>query len=95
MNMFFPVSITGATIATAMLISAAGDATADAAAASMSILATLMGLALVEHWFMVLPFDSTQLWKWGLASEQGPVTPPLITSTPPLSATPIITRGAA
>jgi putative photosynthetic complex assembly protein 2 len=106
MNMFFPVSITGATIATAMLIGTASDATTDASAASATILATLMGLALVEHWFMVLPFDSTQLWKWGLASEQGPAAAPLASAsavthpaapiiTPPLVTRPIIRRGAA
>lgn len=100
MNMFFPVSITGATIATAMLAGMASDAPTDASAASATILATLMGLALVEHWFMVLPFDSTQLWRWGLASEQGPAAPPLasassVTHTAPLITTPLVTRGAA
>ncbi len=106
MNMFFPVSITGATIATAMLAWMASDATTNASAASATILATLMGLALVEHWFMVLPFDSTQLWRWGLASEQGPAVPPLASAqpathtaaalvTPPLVTTTLVTRGAA
>lgn len=106
MNMFFPLSITGATIATAMLAGAASDATTDAAAASVTILATLMALALVEHWFMVLPFDSTQLWKWGLASEQGPAAPPLAPVSPatphtptlvssPRVTTPLATPGAA
>jgi putative photosynthetic complex assembly protein 2 len=98
MNMFFPVSITGATIATAMLIGTAADAPADAAAASASVLATLMGLALVEHWFMVLPFNSARLWKWGLASEQGTAAPPLgaALASPapaPMIATPLARRA--
>jgi putative photosynthetic complex assembly protein 2 len=95
MNMFFPISITGATIATAMLISSAADAGAtEAQAASASILATLMGLALLEHWFLVLPFNSAQLWQWGLAEDQRPVTAPIASPIGAPNVTPI-TRGAA
>ena len=31
---------------------------------------TLLTLAILEHWFMVLPLPSDALWKWGLRSRQ-------------------------
>jgi G3E family GTPase len=30
--------------------------------------ATMMALAILEHWFLVLPMPSQKLWDWGLAS---------------------------
>jgi putative photosynthetic complex assembly protein 2 len=33
-----------------------------------TLLATLVGLGLVEHVFMVLPVSGDALWRWGLAS---------------------------
>lgn len=96
MNMFFPLSITGATIATAMLIASAADAGAsEAQAASASILATLMGLALLEHWFLVLPFNSSKLWQWGLEEEQAQIGAARASALVTPAVQPIITRGAA
>jgi hypothetical protein len=37
-------------------------------ATAFSLLFTLVALALIEHWFMVLPIPSEKLWQWGLAS---------------------------
>lgn len=72
MNFLFPFSVTGATLATMYLgLAAAEPATSDADAATYSISATLMGLALIEHWFLVLPFNSAQLWTWGMANNNG------------------------
>ncbi len=36
--------------------------------AAGSLVATLLSLALLEHWFMVLPLPSEKLWDWGLRS---------------------------
>lgn len=95
MNMFFPVSITGATLATAVLVMLALDgASTDAQAASASILATLMALALVEHWFLVVPFNSAKLWKWGLEEEQAQIGAARASALVTPSNSPIITRGA-
>lgn len=69
MNMFFPLSVTATTIATVLTAAAAIDPAASVAeAAAYSLLATLLALALIEHWFLVLPFDSARLWFW---AEQG------------------------
>lgn len=35
-------------------------------AAGYMLLASLMTLALVEHWLLVLPISATALWNWGL-----------------------------
>jgi hypothetical protein len=29
-----------------------------------------MGLAILEHWFLVLPLPSEKLWKWGFKSHE-------------------------
>jgi len=70
MNPLFPVSVTIATGIAVLL--GAGAATAETAfeAAAYTFLATLMALALLEHWFMVLPLPAEALWKWGLKSHE-------------------------
>jgi putative photosynthetic complex assembly protein 2 len=61
MNMLFPVSVTIATTGVICL-----DATSDYAITSYSLLAAIMGLALVEHWMLVIPFSVQKLWSWSL-----------------------------
>jgi putative photosynthetic complex assembly protein 2 len=69
MNAMFPISITAITIFTAWLLMKALALGATAfEATAFSLLATLAALALVEHWFMVLPIPSERLWQWGLTS---------------------------
>ena len=62
MNWLFPVSITVMTFALACWIERAiatpGDAT------GFVLLAALTGLALLEHWLMVLPVRDSALWQW-------------------------------
>ncbi len=66
MNMLFPVSVTIATIGVIYLVGRAADATSDYAITSYSLLAAIMGLALVEHWMLVIPFSVQKLWSWSL-----------------------------
>jgi hypothetical protein len=67
MNLLFPASVTLSTIATVILAqkAAAPDATAFEAA-GFTMLATLMALAIAEHWFLVAPLPSNALWQWGV-----------------------------
>jgi putative photosynthetic complex assembly protein 2 len=65
MNGLFPISITASTIAFALLVNAALHAS-DGASTGAALLATLMGLAILEHWFLVLPLQSERLWAWGM-----------------------------
>ncbi|MEQ1653046.1 MAG: putative photosynthetic complex assembly protein PuhE [Hyphomicrobium sp.] len=71
MNLLFPVTVTATTLITATLIGNAADPSALPHQVAGSVfLATLMGLAVLEHWFLVLPLPSAELWTWGLASRR-------------------------
>jgi putative photosynthetic complex assembly protein 2 len=75
MNLLFPVSVTVSTIAAMLMVLAAMNPSAtDFEIASFSLLATLMTLAMIEHWFLVVPLPSAELWSWGLASRKDSAT---------------------
>lgn len=69
MNLLFPISVTISTVITAWLVqrALAPDTTAFDAA-GYTFLATLMALAVLEHWFLVLPLPAAALWNWWLRS---------------------------
>jgi len=70
-NALFPLSVIGSTIACAMLFRTASASDADAfQAVGFTLLGTLMALAVLEHWFMVLPLPFEALWRWGLRSRE-------------------------
>lgn len=67
MNMLFPLSITAATVVTTSLFrSALAAEPGSFAATADSLLAALMLLALLEHWFLVVPLQDAALWRWAL-----------------------------
>ncbi len=69
MNLLFPVSITVSTVIAALLVQAAAHpAAGDFQATGLTFLATLMTLAILEHWFLVLPLPTAALWRWGMRS---------------------------
>ncbi len=71
MNLLFPLSVTAGTVVTAWLVQKVmtpGNSEADIV--GHTLLATLSGLAVIEHWFMVLPLPVNAIWKWGLKSRQ-------------------------
>lgn len=80
MNLLFPFTVTAATVVTAELFRAAMSAPAGSFAATAdSLLAALMLLAVLEHWFLVAPVQDAALWRWALAmrrSRNG-IEPPL------------------
>jgi putative photosynthetic complex assembly protein 2 len=72
MNLLFPVSVTVSTIIAAMLVMAAIGAADPFAQAGFTFLATMMTLAILEHWFLVLPVPAEAMWNWSMKSrEQG------------------------
>ncbi|MQX34962.1 putative photosynthetic complex assembly protein PuhE [Roseospira navarrensis] len=75
MNLLFPVSVTLSTIVTVLLAQAAlaPDAT-DFEVVAYTFVATMMTLAILEHWFLVLPLPAAALWNWSLRSRT-PQTP--------------------
>jgi len=63
MNALFPASITGGTVA-ALLLLQQGLGGDPFVAASYTLLAALMALAVIEHWFLMLPLPLDGLWTW-------------------------------
>jgi putative photosynthetic complex assembly protein 2 len=70
MNLFFPFSITISMVITTMLFEHAAHAKTVFERSGDTFLATMMALAILEHWFLVIPLPAGKLWKWGLASRK-------------------------
>ncbi|HSN71677.1 MAG TPA: putative photosynthetic complex assembly protein PuhE [Steroidobacteraceae bacterium] len=71
MNLLFPVSITAATTLTAMLVQRALDAPPGSFEwTAYALLAALSGLAVLEHWLLVLPLPVEALWAWGTSRRE-------------------------
>lgn len=67
MNLLFPISITVSTVVTAVLANKALQAAPGSFdAVGYCLLATLMALAVLEHWFLVVPLPSEKLWQWAI-----------------------------
>lgn len=66
MNLFFPLSVTASTIVTVLISQKAYAATSPFEIVGYTILATLMALAVAEHWFLVAPLHANALWSWGV-----------------------------
>jgi putative photosynthetic complex assembly protein 2 len=86
MNLLFPFSVSLGTAAAAFLWRQA--LAADAGAFNVlqyTFFATLLSLAVLEHWFLVLPLPAEELWRWGLRSREAQ----------PAATAPPTVRGAA
>ena len=67
MNLLMPVSITAGLIVTTVLaVHAAEPGISEVRAAGLTFLVTMLGLAVIEHWFLVLPLPFERLWSWVL-----------------------------
>lgn len=74
MNGLFPVSVSLGTAATVLLARAAlGAAAGPQAVVGFTLLATLCALAVLEHWFLMLPLPAAVLWNWSLPGRGAPV----------------------
>ena len=83
MNLLFPLSVTLGTLACAYFVRAAATDTTTGAFTGDTILATLTALGLLEHWFMVLPLPTEQLWSWSLQRTQAPPVTLQVVGAPP------------
>ena len=75
MNPLFPVSVT---VGTGVIVWLIYPVTAPASpfdVAAAGLVATLLALAVLEHWFLVLPMNEAALWSWGFRSRKPPVAP--------------------
>ena len=66
MNWLFPLSITVLSTATALWVERTVHASNSADGVGFALLAALTALALLEHWFLVLPLPDERLWRWML-----------------------------
>ncbi|MEM6463709.1 MAG: putative photosynthetic complex assembly protein PuhE [Pseudomonadota bacterium] len=71
MNLLFPFSVTVSTIICFVMFSRAfaQDAT-QFDAIGYTFLGILMALAILEHWFLVIPLPFAKLWHWALSSRK-------------------------
>ena len=68
-NALFASSVIAGTLAAGAVWQAAMHPIASPfGATGACLVATLLSLAVLEHWFMVLPLPTEKLWAWGLRS---------------------------
>ena len=77
---FFPVAVTLLTFAAGCWLERAVSAPTEARQIGFVLLAVLTLLALLEHWFMVLPLPDQKLWRWMMPARK----------TKPAKATPLL-----
>lgn len=64
MNALFPLSVMGGTVvATLLLVEACAAEASVFDRVGYAMLGSLMALAVVEHWFLVVPLDGNALWR--------------------------------
>jgi putative photosynthetic complex assembly protein 2 len=67
MNWFFPFAVTGAGAYLLRLIHQAMETgVGPAQAVGYALVGTMLGLAILEHLLLVLPLDTTALWRWAI-----------------------------
>ncbi len=76
-NWFFPFSVTISTAVAHWLFYRALHATDAFAVAANSLACTLMALAILEHWWLILP-QPVGVWAWGLLSRNRPEVKPTV-----------------
>ena len=68
-------TVTAASLCFGVTLHAAATATDPYTMMAMSLVATLLALAIVEHWFMVLPLPDAALWRWALPADPTALPP--------------------
>jgi putative photosynthetic complex assembly protein 2 len=61
---FFPVSVTALSLGVACWLERLHSASTPAEIVGFALLGGITGLALLEHWLMVLPVPDAKLWRW-------------------------------
>ena len=71
MNALMPASVTAGTAVTVALAFRIGrPGISPAEAATYTFLVTMLALAVLEHWMLVLPLPFERLWSWVLTLRQ-------------------------
>jgi putative photosynthetic complex assembly protein 2 len=66
MNFLFPLSISISTVVLVLLALRYRTANDAGSRVAYALVISLLALAVLEHWFMVLPLPSEKLWNWAL-----------------------------
>lgn len=66
MNWLFPFSVSLGSAGAALLAAAALNAPDDFGRLGNGLVCSLLALAVLEHWFLVLPLRDTVLWQWAI-----------------------------
>ncbi|MCH2076839.1 MAG: putative photosynthetic complex assembly protein PuhE [Rhodobacteraceae bacterium] len=72
----FPFTIIVLSLATALWASRLAAAVSPEEMVTFGLLAALTGLALIEHWMMLLPTADTKLWRWLMPARPAPKQTP-------------------
>lgn len=72
MNFLFPLSVSAATVVLVLLAQRYRETADPAHGAGYALVGSLLALAVLEHWFMVLPLPSERLWNWALSGRPKP-----------------------
>lgn len=76
MNLLFPISVTLATLIVVLMVSSALSPGASAfEVVSLILVATLLAMGILEHWFLVLPLPDERLWAWALPPRDADAEP--------------------
>jgi putative photosynthetic complex assembly protein 2 len=83
MNLLFPVSVTVGSLLTAAVVQrATADQVGVFEATGYVFVATMLALAMLDHWFLVVPLPATALWGWSLKSHAATSPAPTRTGVP-------------
>ncbi|WP_249200316.1 putative photosynthetic complex assembly protein PuhE [Thetidibacter halocola] len=74
LNWLFPISITGLTLAVGCWLALVATSEHLSGTIGFSLLSAMTALALLEHWFMVLPLPDEKLWRWMLPAPKPEMT---------------------
>lgn len=74
MNAFFPAAITALSFASACFLERLWSAQTEGQVIGFTLLSALTLLALLEHWFMVVPLPDQKLWRWMLPAQRTDIT---------------------
>lgn len=67
MNLLFPFCVSAASGALALMVMHATAATTPASEVlGLTLVGTMLALAILEHWMLVLPVSTTALWRWAM-----------------------------
>jgi putative photosynthetic complex assembly protein 2 len=72
MNWLFPIAVAAAAAMLVWMVQQAIDAQTDAVRTlGLTLVGTMLALAIIEHGMLVLPVSTTALWRWAMRSKAG------------------------